>query len=81
MWFMSGKPLIIFITIFEWSIWDTIVILCSLVVLFVTSALDKILEILRNTSGPEADRKRKKIMKILEENVWTISVTCKVNKK
>ena len=35
--------------------------------------------ILRNTSGPEADRKRKNIIKIFKER--GLSITCEVNKK
>ena len=37
------------------------------------------LGILRNTSGPEADRKRKSIIKIFKE--CGLCITCKVNKK
>ena len=37
------------------------------------------LEILRNTSGPEADRKRKSIIKIFKE--IELSSTCEINKK
>ena len=37
------------------------------------------LGILRNTSGPEADRKRKNIIKIFKE--CGLSITCEVNKK
>ena len=37
------------------------------------------LEILRNTSGPEADRKRKNIIKIFKE--CGLSITCEVNRK
>ena len=36
------------------------------------------LVILRNTSGPEADRKRKSIIKIFKE--CGLSITCEVNK-
>ena len=37
------------------------------------------LEILRNTSGPEADRKRKNIIKIFKG--CGLSITCKIKKK
>ena len=37
------------------------------------------LGILRNTSGPEAYRKCKSIIKIFKE--WVLSITCEVNKK
>ena len=37
------------------------------------------LGILRNTSGPEVDRKRKIIIKIFKE--CGLSITCEVNKK
>ena len=37
------------------------------------------LGILRNTSGLEADRKRKKIIKIFKE--CGLSITCEINKK
>ena len=37
------------------------------------------LGILRNTSGPEADQKRKSIIKIFKE--CGLSITCEVNKK
>ena len=37
------------------------------------------LGILRNTSGPEADRKRKSITKVFKE--CGLSITCEVNKK
>ena len=37
------------------------------------------LGLLRNTSGPEADRKRKNIIKIFKE--YGLSITCQVNKK
>ena len=37
------------------------------------------LGILRNTSGPEADRKRKNIVKIFIE--CGLSITCEINKK
>ena len=40
---------------------------------------DNGLGILRNTSGPEADRKRKSIIKIFKE--CGLSITCEVNKK
>ena len=40
---------------------------------------DDWLGILRNTSGPEADRKRKSITKVFKE--WGLSITCEVNKK
>ena len=35
--------------------------------------------ILRNTSGPEADQKRKNIIKIFKE--CGLSITCEINKK
>ena len=37
------------------------------------------LRILRNTSGPEADRKRKNIIKIFKES--GLSIACEINKK
>ena len=40
---------------------------------------DEGLGILRNTSGSEADRKRKNIIKIFKE--CGLSITCEVNKK
>ena len=40
---------------------------------------DDALGILRNTSGPKADRKRKSIIKIFKE--CGLSITCEVNKK
>ena len=40
---------------------------------------DDVLAILRNTSGPEVDRKRKNIIKIFQE--CGLSITCAINKK
>ena len=40
---------------------------------------DDVLAILRNTSGPEVDRKRKNIIKIFKE--CGLSITCEINKK
>ena len=66
--------------------------ICELVGIFFQNKLCKLMNkknfgtqrddglgILRNTSGPEADRKRKSIIKIFKE--CGLSITCEVNKK
>ena len=66
--------------------------ICKLVGIYIQNKLCKLmnkknfglyrddgLEILRNTSGPEADRKCKNIIKIFKER--GLSITCEVNKK
>ena len=66
--------------------------ICELVGIYIQSKLCKLMKrkdfglyrddglgILRNTSGPEADRKRKSITKVFKE--CGLSITCEVNKK
>ena len=66
--------------------------ICELVGIYIQNKLCKLMNekdfgldrddglgILRNTSGPEADRKRKNIIKIFKE--CGLSITCEVNKK
>ena len=66
--------------------------ICELVGIYIQNKLCKLMNkkdfglyrddglgILRNTSGPEADRKRKNIIKTFKE--CGLSITCKVNKK
>ena len=66
--------------------------ICELVGIYIQNKLCKLMNkkdfglyrddglgILRNTSGPEADRKRKSIIKIFKE--CGLSITCEVNKK
>ena len=66
--------------------------ICELVGIYIQSKLCKLMNkkdfglyrddglgILRNTSGPEADRKRKSITKVFKE--CGLSITCEVNKK
>ena len=66
--------------------------ICELVGIYIQNKLCKLmnkkdfglyrddgLRILRNTSGPEADRKRKSIIKIFKE--CGLSIPCEVNKK
>ena len=65
--------------------------ICELVGVYIQSKLCKLMNkdfrlyrddglgILRNTSGPEADRKRKSITKVFKE--CGVSITCEVNKK
>ena len=66
--------------------------ICKLVGIYIQYKLCKLLNkkdfrlyradglgILRNTSGPEAGRKRKSIIKIFKE--FGLSITCEVNKK
>ena len=66
--------------------------ICELVGIYIQNKLCKLMNkkdfglyrddglgILRNTSGPEADRKRKSIIKIFKE--CGLCITCKVNKK
>ena len=65
--------------------------ICELVGIYIQNKLCKLMSrkdfglyrddglgILRNTSGPEADRKRKNIIKIFTQ--WGFSITCKINK-
>ena len=66
--------------------------ICELVGIYIQNKLCKLMNekdfgldrddglgILRNTSGPEADRKRKNIIKIFKE--CGLSITCKIKKK
>ena len=66
--------------------------ICELVGIYIQDKLCKLMNkkdfglyrddglgILRNTSGPEADQKRKNIIKIFKE--CGLSITCEVNKK
>ena len=66
--------------------------ICKLVGIYIQNKLCKLMNkkyfrlyrddglgILRNTSGPEADRKRKSIIKIFKE--CGLSITSKINKK
>ena len=65
---------------------------CKLVRIYIQNKLCKLMNkkdfglwkddgqgILRNTSGPEADQKRKNIIKIFKE--CGLSITCEINKK
>ena len=66
--------------------------ICKLVRIYIQNKLCKLMNkkdfglwkddgqgILRNTSGPEADQKRKNIIKIFKE--CGLSITCEINKK
>ena len=66
--------------------------ICKLVGIYIQNKLCKLMNkkdfglwkddgqgILRNTSGPEADQKRKNIIKIFKE--CGLSITCEINKK
>ena len=66
--------------------------ICELVGIYIQNKLWKLMSrkdlglyrvdelwILKNTSGPEADQKRKNIIKIFKE--CGFSITCKINKK